>query len=474
MQITNKKIINFFSEHKNLDPENVICQFIDIMETLQDSMNNTMNNSAVIDILHNLKSMNMKIDTVSNNITKISSETEANFIVKMNELKKGYMDDLRMILTCNFSDKIEPLLKEHNHALFSHINVIIQKVVPNSEEFVKSNIGFIVDNFQATVTSDTRRLLENKLDVETFRKYITEMDEKLTRTISDTQSVTNKAIVSSETRIDTCMRNIGEISKSTSEKTYALDKSVTNLLSKFQNSSAKGNMSENLIINVIETLYPSAEVTSVGQTKETGDIILSRKDKPRILVENKDWNRAVVQTEVSKFIRDIEIQKCSGIFLSQNGKISTKENYEINVHNENILVYVHDCNNDPNKIKIAVDIIDHLKEKLDEYNDENIGQHNISKEDVGEINAEFQKFIASKLGIIRLSKEFNKNLLKQLDEITMPTLESFLSTKYSVSSSKYTCQFCSYIGKNRQALSAHLRGCKEKKIKDNVTLPEEI
>ena len=119
----------------------------------------------------------------------------------------------------------------------------------------------------------------------------------------------------------------------------------------------------------------------MGKTKETGDIMVERMHKPKVLVENKIWNRSVVQAEVVKFIRDIEVQNCCGIFLSQNGKITTKENYEINIHNGNVLVYVHDVHNDADKIKLAFDIVDHLKDKLDEFSGEGAGgEESISKE----------------------------------------------------------------------------------------------
>ena len=115
---------------------------------------------------------------------------------------------------------------------------------------------------------------------------------------------------------------------------------------------------------------------------------MTRMSKPKILIENKLWSRSVVQAEVVKFIRDIDVQKCCGIFLSQNGKITTKENFEINIHNGNVLVYVHDVNNDPEKIKLAVDIVDHLKDKIDKYEDSNNDQDNISKEMLEYINVE--------------------------------------------------------------------------------------
>ena len=53
---------------------------------------------------------------------------------------------------------------------------------------------------------------------------------------------------------------------------------------------------------------------NVGKTKETGDIMLLRKNKQTILVENKDWTRPIVNAEVQKFVRDVEIQK-QALFL---------------------------------------------------------------------------------------------------------------------------------------------------------------
>ena len=87
MLIKNKKIINFFNEHKNLDIEETIIKFIDIMELLNETMKNTMNSSVVLDILENLKSINTKIESVSLNVVKINENTSKEFSLKMSELK---------------------------------------------------------------------------------------------------------------------------------------------------------------------------------------------------------------------------------------------------------------------------------------------------------------------------------------------------------------------------------------------------
>jgi tRNA A37 N6-isopentenylltransferase MiaA len=265
------------------------------------------------------------------------------------------------------------------------------------------------------------------------------------------------------TMFDNKLVNINEISKSNKEILSSQNDKLTNLLTRFENSSNKGKLSENLVLNILKDIFPSAEINSVGQTKETGDILLLRTNKPKILIENKLWGRSVVQAEVVKFIRDIDIQKCSGIFLSQNGKITTKENFEINIHNGNVLVYVHEVHNDPDKIKLAVDIVDHLKEKLDEYEDYNNDQDNISKEMLEYINVEYQNFVSSKSSLVKLAKEFNQKLIKQIEDLKMPSLENYLSSKYSFSSNKFICEFCSFVGKNQQSKSAHIRGCVERK-----------
>ena len=60
-------------------------------------------------------------------------------------------------------------------------------------------------------------------------------------------------------------------------------------------SSVKVQCSENILFNILHSLYSCAQIDSVGDQKESGDIILTRKNKPTILIENKNWNKNVIQ-----------------------------------------------------------------------------------------------------------------------------------------------------------------------------------
>ena len=284
---------------------------------------------------------------------------------------------------------------------------------------------------------------------------------------SYTQQQISQNISNQEQRLDQKITDISEKTNSQNSLSQSLNSQVGDLLKKLENSSAKGKMSENILVNILHSLYPTGQIDHVGQTKETGDIILSRKDKPKILIENKDWGKNVVQEEVKKFLHDIETQNCSGVFLSQNYGIANKENFEINIHDGNVLIYVHEANNEPEKIKLAIDIIDHFKSRLNDFKkDTNVDS--IPKDVLDSINTEYQAFVASKLSLVKLIKDFNQKILKQLDDTKIPSLEQYLSTRYATSTSKYVCEYCGFVAKNAAAKSAHLRGCNAKKCSQDI------
>ena len=389
--ISNSKILSFFEQRPEMDVETTFLKFIDIMETLQETMNKTLTNSTVLEILDNMKTMNAKLE-------RSQELNQFNLSNYMNELKRSMNEEMKTLMSINMMEKVEPVLREK-----------------------------LKDQQSAIVNS-------------TLDKITTLFDNKFL--------------------------NINEISKSNKEILSSQNDKLNNLLNRFENSSAKGKMSENLVLNTLKDMYPNAEIYSVGQTKETCDIMLVRNNKPKILVENKDWRRPVIQEEVKKFLRDIDTQKCCGLFLSQNTTITSKDNFEINVHDGNVLVYVHCANNDPEKIKIALDIIDAFSNTLKLLEEESCSDQDmntISKEVTDHINAEYQNFLSKKNKTIKMAKEFIQTLVKQIEEFTIPSLETYLASKYSLSSSKFVCEYCGFVGKSQQSKSAHMRGCNESK-----------
>jgi hypothetical protein len=471
--LNNEKIWRFFKERQpGLHFEDCILLFIDLIEKLTENMNASLNTSMFMSLFDNVKQLQTQIDGMS----RLQAEQHSGLALKLSDFKRDYIEDVKLILSTNVSDKIAPLIREQNSIMIDKTNLLLNDVLPKSNDQLSKQLGTTIREMQKMIADDTHKFLSSStVSPQSLQDFITSLDSKLTTSLQSSQAQTEK-------RIDTSIRevkassdaNLGiikELSCANQQITSTLAQSVSEVLKKMENSSVKGKISENILFNTLVSLYPCAQIDSVGTTKETGDIIISRKDRPRILVENKNWDKNVVQEEVKKFMHDVEQQNCCGLFLAQNYGIANKEDFEINIHNGNVLVYIHQAKNDPDKIKIAVSIIDHLKMRLDQLTDDSgaVDMDTISKERLDNINQEYQAFVSQKLAMIRYVRDFQSKLCKMIEDVRLPSLEEHLSTRYATSTSKYVCQFCDiFQAKNQQALSAHHRGCAKKKLTDET------
>ena len=191
-----------------------------------------------------------------------------------------------------------------------------------------------------------------------------------------------------------------------------------------------------------------------------GDMILKRINLKPILFENKDYSNNVKKDEVDKFIRDISKNEHHGIFISQHSGIVGKEHFQIDIHNKNILIYIHNCNYDQDKIKLAVNTIDTLSIKLINIDSDNT---TIPKEVIKQINIDYQTFLRQKELILSTTKEYYKKTLDLLTQIKLPSLEKYLSNHFADSKvNKVLCTLCNkFETDNLRSLARHKQSCKK-------------
>ena len=467
MSLQNKFVWEFYDEHKNLNFEEMNILFVQIMQKLIENSNPSFNVNVVSQLIENVKTLQTQVSNVSDMFSKNVSDMNSNFTVKFMEFKREYVEDLKMILSNNTSDKVAPIIKEYNDTLLDKTRIMINDIIPKNQETISKDIENSIKHLHSSINQDTNMLLKNSVNKETLDNFINSLEEKFSKTIVNSQSIFNSIISSSETRLENRLSELKDISKTNISSQSLLQSNVAELLKKMENSSSKGKISENILFNILQSIYPTAEINSVGGTKETGDIMLIRKDKPTILFENKNYDKNVVQEEVKKFLRDVELQNCCGIMLAQHYGITNKDNFEIEMNNNNVLVYLHRVEYDADKIKAAVDIIDHFKSKMIDINKTTGDDITIDKDVLDEINKEYQMFVANKLSHIKTIKDYQQRLLTQVEEIKIPNLENFLSKLYAYSSKEDICTYCNYVAKNPRALIAHYRGCNLKKQFDN-------
>jgi len=452
LSITNERIWNFYKKFPSSMFETINLLLIDIMEKIIPDANTGLTNSLAEKLFEHMKTMQLQINNVSDNLSQFRNDTISNLSLKLSDFKRDYMEDIKMILSNNVADKIAPLLKEQNSMMIDKTHILINDIMPKNNECLSKQINESIKSLHYSITEDTNKFLSSSINPRTLQDFISNLEQKFTQS--------EQRLENNIREIKTTNDTIREISTSHQQTSVSLNTTVNDMLKKMENGSTKGKISENIVFNILNTLYPSAqEIEYVGGKKETGDIMLVRENKPTILIENKNWERIVSKEEVKKFIHDVETQNCSGIFLSQNTGIANKRNFEITIHNsKHILLFMHDVNYDAEKIKLGIEIIDHFKETLDKFDDKS-DIDTIDKEILDSINKEFQECCSQKLNILRTIKDFSHKLLKQVDDINFPSLEHYLSSRYTFSVGKMVCEYCNFVAKNQQALSAHYRGC---------------
>jgi hypothetical protein len=438
------KVWAFYHEHPHLDFEKMNIMFTNILVSIMNTTNPENNTNITSQILNG-------IANIQSQLTNQQVEYDKQLFLKLTQFKKEYIDDLKIILSSNIADKIAPLIKESNGSILDKTHLLLSDLVPKNNENLSRQINdsirsvglFIIDEIGKRSKLDEEPLSQSSLD-----EFIKTIDLKFADVIDSTKKMvdSNKDVT------------ISHFSSLTSSQN-ALQSEVKDVLKKMENCSSKGKISENIVLNILRGLFPSGEIEYVGSQKESGDIMIHRKDKQKILVENKCYeSKTVGSDQVKKFIHDVDTQNCSGLFLSQEGGIVNKHNFEINIHNRNVLLYVHNVNYDPAIIKIAVDIIDSFKSKLDEIT--LTDDYSISNDTLEEINKEYQLFVEQKLAQLKMVKDFSQKMIKSIEDVQLPSLEKMLSSRFGYTTSgKFICEKCHFVGKNRLALSVHKRTC---------------
>ena len=110
---TNKKVLEFYKEHPNLDFEAMNIIFVDIMLNLSQDMNSSLSNNIAAQLLSNVKSLQTQVNSVSDSLNKMQVETINSFGNKFNDFKKEYFEDVKMILSQEELDELnwEPFVK---------------------------------------------------------------------------------------------------------------------------------------------------------------------------------------------------------------------------------------------------------------------------------------------------------------------------------------------------------------------------
>ena len=363
------------------------------------------------------------IDKVVNNDSKAFDSIQSQILANISDLKSSIQKELECAIVNSSStnnDKIGQLFQQNVGQIIDKTSIMIHESLPKNDHLLQPICG-----------------------------SLTATEERIQKEISEIKN--------------------GLMSG-------ALIGDLTDFFNKYKNSSYKGQLGERQLESTLNQIFPTAEVVNTSAIRASCDFRLNRADKQSILFETKEYDRNVNLDEIKKFVRDIELQKHHGVFLSQHSGITSKQNFQIDLIGKCAVIYIHNVKYDPMIIRLAVDIIDNLGEKLRILNDDIPENKHFFSEDVfNDICAEYNDFAQKKLTFIETLKESQKRLLSLIDDMKFPALSKIITPTVQTivhnDNTNIICTLCNkYHTTSNKSLAAHQRRCKKKMAEINDTI----
>ena len=477
--ITDETILSFYRENPSIDIITMNHIFIDILKKLSTNLTETMSNSLNSKILSTLSEISGSISSIKQDVHKLHSD----ITIKIHETKKEYLDSVSILFTNQIlsnSEKIGSLLEKHTDTLIFKTANIVNDIIPKTHETYHTKIESSIQGLSRALSENTTRLLESitkETPEQSLKEYIANVETLFHKMTTNLQQPILSVLQSSEDRTTNHIQTIREKITQQQSVQESLTLELNGFLNKYKyNSSMKGNVSETELYGVLQMLFPSDEIVDCRGETAACDYRVNRlhKNKPTLLFENKDYSRSATTEEIQKFERDVAIQKCHGIFLSQHSNITYKENFQIDIIDGWIHIYIPNAQYSPDKIQIAVDIVDHLAQKLQyiSHASENTLGFHIQQADMDDLLEEYAEFNRRKIQLIEIVRTSNKQIIEKLEEMQFVAVKRVLIKNGALQTDEeFKCKFCnSFTGKSKASLGAHTRGCKSNPARIASTL----
>jgi hypothetical protein len=420
--LTHPEIIAFYEANPSVDIVQVNLTLIQLIKPILSTTSESADQIQA-SIFEKFKTLYTKLDTFTGELNE-----------SINNKTKEQTEQFKQILLSTTQEHITPLIRENTNNIIEKTSNIIDKT--QKENNVELNFDKHLSIFQNSINQNVSAIIHTNQQF--LNTGLVEQDRKINEltTAINTNTMNQQQLVSN----------------------------VSTILRRFEVGSGKGSLSENVTYNILVDMFPCASVELVSSTKETGDIMVHRPNKPTILIENKDHTTInVTVPEVDKFIRDCTTQNCCGIMMAQHKGISRKQNYEIQINSGNVLLYLHNVNFDAEKIKVAFEIVDQFKTRLDAMAINEEKSVILDVDTLESIHKEYGVYLSQRTAMLKTVKEFSEKMTNSLNDLKLPSIEVIINQHFATSQIQ-TETVCGYCGKFvKSSVAQHHRHCKERK-----------
>jgi len=287
-------------------------------------------------------------------VIKIGMDALKTCVEKYKYFKNGEKDDY-----------IENLKIKHIHEVNKLSNEItnLKDVCRNNELQKKKEIQQITDDIV-----EKQKLL-HKYELEQSRDKISKLEEKnkilIDEKIENQQKYYNKIL--EEKAI--AKKEADLLRSEFDEKSLDKDRKIAELqdmLNLNKSSVKKGGIGEDWVYSTLIKYFSTYEITDLHAIGHKGDFLI-KGDELTCMIESKNYSKNVAKREITKFYRDIESNdeyNCA-ILISLQAGVCNKPDFCFEFKNGKPIIFLHKVAENPNNIKIAVDIFKLVLKNMD-------------------------------------------------------------------------------------------------------------
>lgn len=433
--IRNRRVCEYYARNPHVSAEAVNLVLLDLFEALGRDLTASLTNATLTDLVRSV------------------GELHAALPARLREAQQGFAESVRAIVGTATGDNAERVL------------AALQRTADGYVDQLRLHLpkGGGADEVLAGVRSELREQLSSASELTSHA-----LEARVATSLQPLYAFVSSSQEGVLARLDGLRDDVG----TGRAEGARLSTELGEFLSRYKGSSQfKGQCSEHELAGLLNEAWPTAEVQNTTGLKGSGDFVLRREGRDDVMVENKNYEANVNLEETKKFIRDANALGTHAVMLSQRSGIASKPNFFVELNGSKVLVYVHHVNYSAEKVRLAVDLIDGLGERLREVallaqqhgggDDGGGGCAVLTAEALANVQAEYARFVQRKDEMHQQLRDVGKTVKGMqglLDEMRLPELGAILSKKFaSASNEQHVCPVCKMAFGSKRSLASHLK-----------------
>ena len=245
ISVDNKRIYDFYNQHPNISFETMNLLLLDFIKELDTDMSKVLSNTLFGEILGTVKEIKHQVNSLNDS-----------FSLKIHEYNKEFLENLKLVIGVSNSentDKISQLLNKSTDSFVEKISIAIPKTQEETSYKIQENL----QAFKHSINTDIERYLSTSNSESNLKEFISTLDNKL----NSIQQPIYTLISSNQENIYNRLDTIKEETLSNKTNNDKVIHQMSEFLNKYKSSSQfKGQCSENQIENILNKMYPTAEI----------------------------------------------------------------------------------------------------------------------------------------------------------------------------------------------------------------------